>query len=409
MGRAIAASLSSPAPSTFVLRLSYFLYFVAWGIYYPFIVPYLRELGLTGNEIGTAQMAGTIGSIPAALAWGVLSDRSRAPIKLLRAAIWVNVVVAFFMIWAKSATAIALVLSAQGLVAPAIIPLLDSVTMERVRQASDTSYSRVRVFGSLGFIVSAQGIGVLLTSRTGGDHDRVVPIAYTLGLAAVAITTSVLRASDGSHAPRVHFEEARKLLRDARLGIFLLAGAVHGATTSAYQLYGVLVRDDGLPPSITGAGMATGVAAEVLVLFAFPWLEQRLSLRALLAIAFSGTSLRWLLLSRSTGQAALVAIQALHGLTFGVYWAASIAALIRLVPPRLRTTGQAMNSIVTTYVAGAVGYRLAGFAYDRMGGARPVFGYAAAVELAAVLIVTGMPVVLERKNSAGEPDPIRPD
>jgi PPP family 3-phenylpropionic acid transporter len=79
-------------------------------------------------------------------------------------------------------------------------------------------------------------------------------------------------------------------------------------------------------------------------------------------------------------------LQALHGLTFGLYWATAIRMLEHLVPSHLRATGQTLFSAATFAIGGAIGYRLAGFGYDRMGGARPVYACAALVELVPLFL-----------------------
>jgi len=61
------------------VRIFYFFHFVAVGIYYPFLVPHLRGIGLGGSEIGTAQMAGSVAAVPGALLWGAIADRLGAP------------------------------------------------------------------------------------------------------------------------------------------------------------------------------------------------------------------------------------------------------------------------------------------------------------------------------------------
>jgi PPP family 3-phenylpropionic acid transporter len=76
----------------------------------------------------------------------------------------------------------------------------------------------------------------------------------------------------------------------------------------------------------------------------------------------------------------------MHGLTFGLYWAAAVRALAHLVPSHLRATGQTVYNAVTFAVGGAIGYRLAGYGYDRLGGAQPVYAWAALVELVAVAL-----------------------
>jgi PPP family 3-phenylpropionic acid transporter len=157
---------------------------------------------------------------------------------------------------------------------------------------------------------------------------------------------------------------------------------VHWACCAPFHLlFGVFVRDAGLSAAVTGLAMAAGVGAEVVALVLFPRFERRLGTRALLAIAFAGSALRWALLARARGAPAIVALQLLHGLTFGVFWAASIRALSRLVPARLRATGQAVYGAVVFGGGNALGYQLAGLGYDRFGGVAPLYAWAAALEL----------------------------
>jgi PPP family 3-phenylpropionic acid transporter len=208
-----------------------------------------------------------------------------------------------------------------------------------------------------------------------------VPIGYATAFLCSATAAHFLPRAPSSGGPTPHLGDVRAVFRDHRLGLLLAAGAVHAATTACYQLFGVFVRDQGLSATVTGAGMAFGVLAEVLVLFVFPVLERRFSVSALLVFAFAGTIVRWLLLSKSHGAVSLVAIQGLHGLTFGLYWAAAIRMLEHLIPSRLRATGQTLYNAITFAIGGAVGYRVAGFGYDRLGGAGPVYAWAALVEV----------------------------
>ena len=90
------------------------------------------------------------------------------------------------------------------------------------------------------------------------------------------------------------------------------------------------------------------------------------------------------------GAPALIGLQALHALTFGLFWGASMQALTALVPPRLRATGQALYSAVVFGVGNAVGYLLAGAGYDRLGGVGPLFAWAAAVEVIPLLVTLSL-------------------
>jgi PPP family 3-phenylpropionic acid transporter len=181
------------------------------------------------------------------------------------------------------------------------------------------------------------------------------------------------------------------LLRDRRLLVFLAACAVHWGSCAPYHfLYGVLVRDRGLSAEVAGLGMGAGVVAEIAVLLAFPLLERRLSLRALLGAVFSMSALRWLLVSRAESAAALVLLQLLHGFTFGAFWGAAVSAMARFVPPRLRATGQAVFGATVFGLGNTVAYQLAGAGYDAFGSAAPVFAWAAAVEAVPLGLLLGL-------------------
>ncbi len=369
------------------LRLFYFLYYGAVGANLPYFAAYLRGLGFSGEQIGTVQMMGPIVAAPVAIAWATVADRLGAPSRTLAfAALW-SVAAAAFLPVARAPLALAAVVLFQSLGERAVVPLVDSVTLEWTRAHPGTSYARVRLFGSLGFIALAEGLGLLLSARGDRPGDVAVPAAVLACVAGYALAARRLPAPP-LHVARASAKQALALARDPRLALVLAACAVHWMSCAPFHLmFGVFIRDLGLPSKVTGIAMAVGVGAEVVGLLAFPRLERRLGVRALFALAFAGTAVRWLLLSRAHGVAPIVLLQLLHGLTFGVFWGASMRALAERVPPALRSTGQALYSAVVFGGGNAVGYQLSGIGYDRLGGVRPLFGVAAAVE-AVLLVVT---------------------
>ena len=98
----------------------------------------------------------------------------------------------------------------------------------------------------------------------------------------------------------------------------------------------------------------------------------------------AASAVRLALTARATDPVAVAGLQALHGLTFGLFWGSAIRALGDLVPARLRATGQAVFGGIVFGGANAAGYALSGVAYDRLGGAAPLFGWAAGLELVAL-------------------------
>jgi PPP family 3-phenylpropionic acid transporter len=390
------------APAT-RLRLFYFLYYGGVGAYLPYFAPYLRGLGFSGEQIGAAQMVAPLVAAPAALTWAAAADRSGAPVRLLRlATIWAALAASLLPL-AGTPWPVAGVLLAWSMGGSAVVPLADAVTLEWCRENPATSYARIRLFGSLGFVALSVAMGAALTARGDRPGDLLVPASVAACVVGYALVARRLPAG----APRLErpgLREMSGLLGDRGLLLLLLVCALHwGATAPYHLLFGVLVRDLGLPSEVTGLGMGVGVAAEVAALLAFPRLERGLSLRALFAAAFAGSAVRWWLVSRLTGAAGLVAVQALHGLTFGLFWATAMKAMSELVPVRLRATGQALFTAVVFGGGNALGYGLSGMGYDRLGGAPRLFAGAALAELlplALALLALGRPAA-----RPGEPGP----
>jgi PPP family 3-phenylpropionic acid transporter len=376
------------------LRLFYFAFYGGVGTFLPYFAPYLRGLGFSGEQIGTVQMIGPLVAVPAAIAWSVAADRLRAPARVLRfATAWAFLVV-LFLPAARTPFAVGAVLLATALAERAVIPLVDSVTVEWAAHHPATTYSSIRLFGSVGFAVLTSVVGLLLTWRGDRPGDPLVPLAVVACVGAYALVARRLSAAPAPpHPPR--FREMAGLLADWPLLALLAVFSIHwGATAPFHLLFGLFVRDLGLPASVTGVSMTVGVVAEVAALLAFPRIAGRFSLRAILATSFAVSALRWFLLSRATGAPEVISLQLLHAFTFGLFWGAAMDAMSRAVPSRLRATGQAMFAGVVFGLGNAVGYQLSGFGYDRWHGVGPLFAWAGGVELVALAALLALPPAL---------------
>jgi|WetSurMetagenome_2_1015567.scaffolds.fasta_scaffold147436_2 MFS transporter, PPP family, 3-phenylpropionic acid transporter len=373
------------------LRLFYFAYYGGVGTLLPYFAPYLRGLGFTGEQIGTVQMIGPLVAVPVAIAWSTAADRLRAPARVLgMATAWAFLAV-LLLPATRTPLAVGAVLLAYSLADRAVVPLVDSVTVEWAAHQPGTTYARIRLFGSVGFAVLSSTVGVLLTWRGDRPGDPLVPVALVACVGAYALVARHLSAAPAPpHPPR--FREMAGLLAHGPLLALLVVFSVHwGATAPFHLLFGLFVRDLGMPASITGVGMTVGVAAEVAALLAFPRIAGRFSLRAILAASFAVSALRWLLLSRATGAVAVVALQLLHAFTFGLFWGAAMDAMSRAVPSRLRATGQAIFAAVVFGLGNAVGYQLSGVGYDRYHGVGPLFAWAGGAELVALAALLALP------------------
>jgi MFS transporter, PPP family, 3-phenylpropionic acid transporter len=374
------------------LRLFYFAYYGGVGTLLPYFSPYLRGLGFTGEQIGTVQMIGPLVAVPVALSWATAADRLRAPARVLSfATAWAFLAIVFLPA-ARTPVAVGLVLLASALADRAVVPLVDSLTLEWTVHHPETSYARIRLFGSVGFAVVTTAVGLVLTARGDRPGDPLVPFAVAACVGAYALAARRLPVPPAPpHPPR--FREMAGLLRNGPLLAMLAIFSVHwGATAPFHLLFGLFVRDLGLPASVTGAGMSLGVGAEVVALLAFPRIAALFPLRSVLATAFGVSALRWVLLSRVESAALVIGLQALHAFTFGLFWGAAMEAMSRAVPSRMRATGQAIFGAVVFGLGNAVGYQLSGLGYDRWHGVAPLLVWAGGADVVALLLVLVLPV-----------------
>jgi len=368
------------------LRAVYFLHYGYVGATLGYLAPYLRGLGFTGEAIGGVSMAAQLVAAPAALLWGHAADRRGSRAVTLRICALGAFVAISALAWARTPLQVGAVLVAQAAFGAAVVPLLDSLTMEWARAEAGRSYARTRLFGSLGFVAVAQGLGVWLSLRGDRAADPLVPFAAAvcIGASALLLHAAKVPAKAVPKAPLRSRDAVALLANPAVLLLFALC-AIHWAACAPYHLlFGVLVRDLGHEAAVTGSGLALGVLAETAAFWAFPALRRRFGLPALLSAACSATALRWWLVSRAHGSAALVLLQLFHALTFGVWWASAVEAMGRLVPVGLRATGQALFSALVFGAGNALGYGLSGAGYQRFGGAGKLFAVAALLELGAL-------------------------
>jgi len=354
--------------------------FLALGVFLPFWPVYLEHRGLSPAAIGTLMALGTWAKSAANPLAGHLADRlghRRAVIAGLAALAVAGTVavqgVAGF--WPILLAHLALFASFQ-----AVIPLGESQTMAAVT-ARRLDYGRLRLWGSLAFIVGVLAIGESLAAR----GPELIPLAMLAAFAAIALAAPALPPAQrpvdsGGRAP------VTALLGDRRYLAFLLAGALLQASHAAYYTFSAVHwQDAGIAPSTVAWLWTEGVVAEILLFALGGSLVARLGPRGLLLAAGAGGVVRWTTLATTTAVPALAAVQWLHGLTFGAAHLGAMYFLARHAPAGLQTTAQGVYAAVSGGVGMGLMTLLTGWVYDAAGGM--AFLATAAASGAAVLVV----------------------
>ncbi|WNG58929.1 MFS transporter [Archangium gephyra] len=378
--------LPSQATGRLPLIGFYALYFSITGIVLPFLPAYLKSLTLSVSQIGLLLSLSPLLALVAPHLWGHLADRTGRPHHVL-SAVCAGACLGFIpLLFVERFPTLVAALAAYAFFASSITPLIDSLALQHIARTGG-SYSHLRLFGSLGFVLSSTLFGLSVDSV-----GRATVLAAFSLLITLTLWSFTLRDSSGPTARvPVHPLAGLQLLADRELSWLLAACALHWIACAPYHgTFSIFVGSLGLPPSVVGISMGLGVTAEVLVMLLYPRVADRISPRNLLVLAFAASALRWAGLSLATSRGVIAALSLLHGLSFGVFYVASIAFVVRRVPPHLRASGQGLFAAITFGLGGLVGYSSAGAGYDWLGGHR-LFAAATVLELAAAALVLRIP------------------
>ncbi|HLB79906.1 MAG TPA: 3-phenylpropionate MFS transporter [Dongiaceae bacterium] len=354
-----------PAPAFAALRLSlfYVAFFLVVGVLMPFWPLWLEAKGLDAAEIGVVLALGPWVRVVGNPLIAHLADRrgeTRRPLILLALASLASFSLFAF---AEGFWTLFGVAALSGLWLSAIMPLGDGLTL-RLALARRLDYGRVRLCGSLAFVVAASLGGWALAGR---PPDRILDLLL-VGLALTAAAALALpewrRPAAAPLAVGV-----LGLLADRRMILFLAAASLIQGSHSVLYGFGTLHwQAAGHSKDVVGWLWAEAVIAEVLLFAAGAAALRRLGAARLLALAGIAGLTRWTLAGLSTDLPVLAAVQLLHGLTFGAAHLAAMDFLARAVPPGLAVTAQGLYAATATGAAFGATMLLAGTLYAAFAG-----------------------------------------
>jgi PPP family 3-phenylpropionic acid transporter len=349
-------------------------------------VPYF-SLWLAAQGYGAAQIAlvlamPQIARVFAPALWGWLADHSGRQREIVVFSAFA-VCLGFASLYAvRSVAGVALVMLALSVLAAGAMPLVESATLAAT-EGQAGRYGPIRLWGSIGFILAVLGTGAWLDSH-GAETvlHIVVLLAAVVCVAAFGIPVRA-RVSESAAVTRIGSLLGRGDVRAFFLACMCMSVA-HGAL---YTFYSIYLEAAGYSKATIGVLWTLGVVAEVVVFLRLPQLMRRFSLRALLIASFAFAALRFAAIGWAVDLLAVLAVaQLMHAATFGLFHAASIAAVHWLFPGGIAARGQSLYSSLTYGVGGAAGTLIAGWSWEALG-APASFALSAAFGAIGALLV----------------------
>jgi PPP family 3-phenylpropionic acid transporter len=317
--------------------------------------------------------------IVAPYVWGWLADHTGRRIPIVRMASLLAAVAFAGVFAGTDYWWLALVMSAFSFFWNASLPQLEATTMNHL--GSETRcYSRIRLWGSVGFIVTVAGIGPLL-DRYGACLLPAIVLALFI---AIWLSSLAVPESAADHRRPVQDSLRRVLGRPMVISLFSVCFLMQASHGPYYTFFTIYLENFGYSRTVIGQLWALGVVAEIGIFLIMPRLLSRFGARQLLLFAASFTSLRWLLIAVYPLHISIVGLaQTLHAASFGLYHAVSIHLIHRLFTGIHQGRGQALYSSLSFGAGGAAGSLASGYLWKDLG-PEAMFLLAAVVSLTAL-------------------------
>jgi PPP family 3-phenylpropionic acid transporter len=347
-------------------RLSrfYFFYYFFVGSFVPYWGIYLQSENFSPSSIGILLSLFQISRIVAPNFWGWLADHTGHRVKWIKLTSFLGLIGFIGIFWAKGFFWIFLVMSALSLFTSSTLPLAESLTLAHLA-TTNGHYSRIRLWGSIGFIVASLFLGYLI------DLQGINILLWVL-----LITQAIIFFLSNTipEAKEIHHKKNDlsiwKIIKTPSV-VALLIGctlmvSAHGVL---YNFYSIYLKEHGYSSATIGWLWAVGVICEIFIFMLMPKILRRYSLKTILLISLFLGVIRFILIGSSPDQFYLLLIaQMFHAATFGSFHAASIEVIAYFFKGRSQSRGQAIYNSVAYGIGGTIGGLGGGYLIQYLGG-----------------------------------------
>lgn len=372
------------------LSLMMFLQYAIWGAWLPLFFSFLTEhRHFAGEDAGMLFSIGAIGALAAPFVAGQIADRWFNTERFLAISHLLGAVLVWRLAEVEKYSSFVVFGLLYSLIYAPTLPLTNSLAFHHLPDR-DRDFGRVRVWGTVGWIVVGIGIGQWLLLRHTPDASagegavRLSQVAgmadsfrlsgllgVVLGLYCLTLPKTPPQAGKAKFAPFEALGEVRKM---PLIALFLVSFPIacvhqfyfvhtagflgtlkHPAADSINQVFGV-----------GGGGLMTiGQMAEIFVLAFMPLLARAMSRKTLLTIGLLAYIARFAVFAYAPVPAAVIPALALHGLVFGCFFFVCFMIVDENTTSDVRASAQGLFNLVIVGLGTIVGNFFAGEVYAR--------------------------------------------
>ena len=362
----------------------YFIYYFFVGLFTPYWGLYLQSLHFNAFQIGMLLSLFQFSRIFAPNFWGWLADRTQVRARWIRFTALAGVVGFCGIFSADSFYLILLIMMAMSIFTSSTLPLAESLTLSHLSSHKGNSgYSRIRLWGSIGFICAAFSLGFII------DLTNINAIVWALLITQALIFLFATKIPE-KNLP-VKKEKKRpimKVLLDPQVICILVGCALmvssHGLL---YNFYSIFLKANNYSSLIIGCLWSIGVICEIFIFLLMPKILKKINIKQVILISLAFAVLRFFLIGTFIDNLLIIILaQMMHAATFGSFHVASIHTVEHFFNKDHHARGQSLYNSITYGVGGAIGGIGGGLMIQKVG-ADLTFTLSALLPLIAFVII----------------------
>ncbi|MGM0713508.1 MFS transporter [Brevibacillus parabrevis] len=346
------------------LRAYNFFYFSLLSIFISFLPVYLSFRGVTLAQIGALIGAGSFIGILSQPFWGMVSDRTKTIKRVILATLGLSIVSGIGLFTTTPFFALFLLVGAMYFFLLPTDPLTESLNY-RMAEQHRTSFGSIRTFGAVGYATASLFIGWTL-DRLG--MEQLVWLFVGYGVLAY-LCALAMKDAPASSKPLSWPELKRFFLypKTQRFFLLVLIAATPHRTNDSFL--GVYVQSLGGTTGDVGQAWFLAAVSEVAFFAISARILARWSEIRLIMLASALYAIRYVLCALAPSPEWVVYLQLTQGVTFVIFYTATIQYLYKIIPEEWRATGQTVLAVLFFGISGIIGSLLGGWLFQQSGGA----------------------------------------
>jgi len=369
-----------------------FFYFAILGGFVSFLAILLTDKQFTSIEVGQVFAVFTLTRMISGHFWARWADRSDNAKLFYQLGILLSFALLLPLFWLQDKSWLFYVVIAHMSAFWTVISQLEVLSLSAAK-GTPVIYNRIRLFGSLGFIVAAIFIGWQI--ELSGTE-------VILWFAAACLTIQLLVSIKLSPVKSRHVEQANGeddfIQRCLKPGFvaFMLASVLLQMSFAPYvSFFTQYLAQSGYQGSMVGLLFALGTLSEIFMFLVAGRILAKFGVKFLFTLCLLLTAARWLLQGYLVDVLVLLVItQCVHAFSYGLMHSASIYFVGHHFKPSQQNRGQFMYLGVTFGIGGAIGAWLTGETWNNGSGSLDTFIWASTAAFVAALLI----LITPRKN-----------